>query len=80
MERNENMIAALHRERDVYVRQGLTDRVQQVDEQLRYYGDDTAPEVPQGRSGREAAQQTADGPQKAPGGRGRSTGRTAKPE
>jgi hypothetical protein len=35
---NDNMIAALKRERIGYVRRGLTDRVRQVDEQLAHYG------------------------------------------
>lgn len=62
--RNENMIAALKRERAGYVARGLDDRVGQVDEQLRHYGyDPEAPSPgggPQGRSGRESQQQTAD--------------------
>lgn len=59
MARNENMIAALKRERAVYVNAGDQDRVDQVDESLRHYGYE-APEAdgPQGRT--QAPQQTAD--------------------
>ncbi|MFE3857786.1 hypothetical protein ACFXPN_42445 [Streptomyces griseorubiginosus] len=38
MARNENMIAALKRERAIYVSQGDEDRVRQVDESLAHYG------------------------------------------
>lgn len=38
MARNENMIAALRRERAVYVGRGDDERVRQVDEQLTHYG------------------------------------------
>lgn len=38
MQRNENMIAALKRERAAYVAHGEEDRVRQVDEQLLHYG------------------------------------------
>lgn len=37
-ERNENMIAALKRERAGYVARGLEERVAEVDEQLAHYG------------------------------------------
>jgi hypothetical protein len=63
MARDENMIAALKRERAVYESRGDTDRVKQVDEQLRHYqGDDEAPDSgePEGRTGPESAQRTAD--------------------
>lgn len=58
------MIAALLRERDAYVRRGQDDRVRQVDEQLAHYGHE--PEQadedagPQGRTGTDERQQTAD--------------------
>lgn len=55
--RNEKMIAALRREREGLAALGKTDRVAQVDEQLKYYGyqpDDEGKAVrtqlPQGRS------------------------------
>lgn len=61
---DDNMIAALKRERAVYESRGETDRVRQVDEQLRHYqgGEDAAPadEEPAGRSGAEETQRTAD--------------------
>lgn len=64
MARDENMIAALKRERAVYESRGDDDRVRQVDEQLRHYQGEgaEAPEgdEPQGRTGPEAAQRTAD--------------------
>ncbi|MEU9220143.1 hypothetical protein AB0D47_26800 [Streptomyces sp. NPDC048376] len=41
MARNENMIAALKRERALYVSQGDDARVAQVDESLKYYGYET---------------------------------------
>lgn len=61
--RDENMIAALKRERATYVARGDDDRVRQVDEQLRHYGHN--PEAsedngPQGRTGPDGQQQTAD--------------------
>ena len=60
---DDNMIAALKRERAVYVSRGDDDRVRQVDEQLKHYGH--KPEVseddgPQGRTGPDAQQQTAE--------------------
>lgn len=60
MTTNDNMIAALLRERDTYERQGKTDRVRQVDEQLKHYGYEPEAEAeaePQGRT--ETPQQTA---------------------
>ena len=62
MARDENMIAALKRERAGYVARGDEDRARQVDEQLARYGYEPAGEgvVPQGRTA--APQQTADGP------------------
>ncbi|MFJ8842943.1 hypothetical protein ACIRFF_08575 [Streptomyces cyaneofuscatus] len=68
--RDENMIAALKRERAAYVAHGKDDRVKQVDDQLRRLGynpqgeDETG--GPQGRTPQDPAQQTADqntGPQ-----------------
>jgi len=56
--RNENMIAALKRERAGYVARGLDDRVRQVDEQLEHYGYTPEDDGPQGRT--QAPQQTAD--------------------
>lgn len=54
MARDEKMIAALQRERTAYVARGDTDRVRQVDEQLKHYGYDAdaagAEQVPQGRT------------------------------
>ncbi|MFF6825047.1 hypothetical protein [Streptomyces longwoodensis] len=69
MARNENMIAALKRERAIYVNAGDEDRIKQVDDSLRHYGydpdnagDDSAPagegDGPQGRTS--TPQQTAD--------------------
>ncbi|KOG73549.1 hypothetical protein ADK77_08455 [Streptomyces antibioticus] len=62
MTRNENMIAALKRERAIYVNAGDEDRIRQVDESLAHYGYDVAGDAeqdgPQGRSS--APQQTAD--------------------
>jgi len=58
MARDENMIAALKRERAVYVSQGDGDRVSQVDESLRHYGYDAEQDGPQERT--TAPQQTAD--------------------
>jgi hypothetical protein len=61
MARDENMIAALKRERASYVAQGKIDRVDQVDEQLRHHGyePDSEPEKePKGRTS--TPQQTAD--------------------
>jgi hypothetical protein len=58
MARDENMIAALKRERAVYVSQGDEDRVRQVDESLTHYGYDAGQDGPQERT--TAPQQTAD--------------------
>lgn len=58
MASNKNMIAALLRERDGYVRQGLEDRVRQVDEQLEHHGYKPEKDEPQGRT--QVPQQTAD--------------------
>ncbi|MET7679392.1 hypothetical protein [Streptomyces sp. NPDC005423] len=58
MARDENMIAALKRERAVYVSQGDGDRVRQVDESLRHYGYDAEQDGPQDRT--TAPQQMAD--------------------
>lgn len=71
MARDENMIAALQRERAGYETRGLTDRVRQVDEQLAHYGDKrqaVGDDGPQGRTAADPKQQTADGdgPQPAP--------------
>lgn len=63
--RDENMIAALLRERDVYQRQGKKDRVEQVDDQLRHLGhspdsEDQGDREPVGRTPADPGQQTAD--------------------
>lgn len=63
--RDENMIAALKRERANYVTRGYEDRVRQVDEQLKHYGYEGAQDAdpaaaPVGRTG-SAGQQTAEG-------------------
>ncbi|MFC8438034.1 hypothetical protein ACFUJT_07530 [Streptomyces griseoincarnatus] len=69
MPRNENMIAALKRERAIYVSQGDEDRVRQVDESLKHYGytpdgDAPASDGDDGQTGPQdrttAPQQTAD--------------------
>lgn len=70
MARDENMIAALKRERAGYVARGDTDRVAQVDEELTKYGydgvqdaDPNAPVEPKGRTaspGRQTTAQRAD--------------------
>ncbi|MGA5486698.1 hypothetical protein ACPCK1_02855 [Streptomyces pseudogriseolus] len=69
MPRNENMIAALKRERAIYVSQGDEDRVRQVDESLKHYGytpdgDSPALDGDDGQTGPQdrttAPQQTAD--------------------
>lgn len=64
MARDENMIAALKRERAGYVARGLDGRVAEVDEQLTHYGyeptaatDDKG--APKGRTTPEGAKQTA---------------------
>lgn len=62
MASNDNMIAALLREREGYERRGLKDRVGQVDEQLKHYGHDAKAGKASGPKGRTAPpQQTADG-------------------
>ncbi|MFD8581511.1 hypothetical protein ACFV2A_01340 [Streptomyces californicus] len=61
--RDENMVAALRRERAAYVAQGKDDRVEQVDDQLRRLGaavDPDGGEGPQDRTPDDPAQQTAD--------------------
>ncbi|WP_405549692.1 hypothetical protein [Streptomyces microflavus] len=61
--RDENMIAALRRERVKYVAEGKDDRVEQVDDQLRRLGFTPGDEEsggPQGRTAQDPAQQTAD--------------------
>ncbi|GGZ80269.1 hypothetical protein ACFOOM_07595 [Streptomyces echinoruber] len=57
----DQQIAALKRERAGYVARGLKDRVAQVDKEIaRLRGEGTSEdEAPQGRSGPQAAQQTA---------------------
>lgn len=61
MARDENMIAALKRERATYVAAGDDDRVRQVDESLKHYGyepdGDSEQDGPKGRTS--APQQTA---------------------
>ncbi len=63
--RDENMIAALKRERAVYVSRGDTDRVAQVDEQLKHYGHEpekaAEAEAPAGRTAKPRASTTAEG-------------------
>jgi hypothetical protein len=65
--KDENMIAALKRERAVYVGRGDDDRVRQVDEQLKHYGcedaQDAVPGVEEAPKGRTATggKQTAEG-------------------
>lgn len=66
MVRDEGMIAALKRERATYVSRGDTDRVKQVDEQLKHHGyegtqdaDPGAVVEPQGRTST-AGQRTAE--------------------
>jgi hypothetical protein len=67
MARNDTMIAALRREREVYVQRGLDDRVHQVDEQLEHYGYTGGPDGSDGPQGRtEAPKQTADAGKPAP--------------
>jgi hypothetical protein len=63
MPRNENMIAALKRERAGYAARGDADRVAQVDEQIRAYGGEPPAEQPEGRQ--VPPQQTADDEPKA---------------
>lgn len=60
---DDNMIAALKRERATYVARGDDDRVRQVDEQLKHYGykpDASDDDGPQGRTGPDGQQHTAD--------------------
>ncbi|MBL7494468.1 hypothetical protein I6A60_01905 [Frankia sp. AgB1.9] len=66
MDRNENMISALRRERAAYAARGLTDRVAQVDEQLAHHGDAPEPagDAPAGRQTPAAKQQKAAAPAK----------------
>lgn len=80
--RDENMIAALKRERAGYVARGLDDRVAQVDEQLKSHGydgvqDPAAEDIPHGRTAGE--QQTADADDKPAAGARRSTKAPGKP-
>ncbi|MFE7966135.1 hypothetical protein ACFU0X_24385 [Streptomyces cellulosae] len=67
MPRNENMIAALKRERAIYVSQGDEDRVRQVDESLKHYGytpDGDAPApAPDGDDGQTGPQDRTTAPQ-----------------
>lgn len=70
MSRNENMIAALKRERALYVARGEDERVIQVDEQLRHYGYEPAQAAvtepdggPKGRTA-QGGQRTADATKK----------------
>lgn len=71
MARNDNMVAALLRERAAYAARGDQDRVEQVNEQLRHYGatddeindtpggtDDKTVGGPNGRAGRGSRQRT----------------------
>ena len=79
MARDENMIAALKRERAVYASRGESDRVAQVDEQLRRYGYTGAQEAgpaaladpPQGRTAA-GGRQTAEGGQGKPAATGKA--------
>lgn len=73
-ERYDNMIAALKRERAAYVAAGKTDRVEQVDEQLRHYGYEGEQDAtvdpaggPVGRTSKSGRQRTADADKPAPG-------------
>lgn len=67
MASNDNMIAALLRERDGYVRRNLDDRVKQVDEQLGHLGYAPEGEQRKGPKGRSSTpQQTADQGKKPP--------------
>lgn len=77
MARNERMIAALLRERDGLARQGKTDRVALVDEQLQFYGYEPAEkpaEEPAGEKPAEAPVEKVDPKKQAP------QGRSAKPQ
>jgi hypothetical protein len=69
MARNDNMIAALLRERANYENRGKTDRVRQVDKQLKHYGYSPEGDDNDGPQGRTATpQQTAaQGQQQTPG-------------
>ncbi|MER5622499.1 hypothetical protein ABT061_15790 [Streptosporangium sp. NPDC002544] len=83
MARDENMIAALKRERATYVSRGEDDRVAQVDEQLKHYGyegtqdaDPGAVVEPQGRTST-AGQRTAESGTPAEGEQAAQTGATS---
>lgn len=82
MARDENMIAALLRERANYVAQGKTDRVGLVDEQLKHHGYEPADENdgPQGRTA--PPKQTGDGraPAKKTAAKKTAAGKPAAPE
>lgn len=80
MARDENMIAALKRERAGYVARGDEDRVRQVDEQLAHHGYEPEDEQsePQGRTA--APQQTADGPAPAKKAASKRAAAPPKPE
>lgn len=70
MARDEQMIAALKRERATYVARGLDDRVAQVDEQLAHYGYEGGEEkAPQGRKSTAETKQTADASDGTEGGK-----------
>ncbi len=58
MASNDNMLAALKRERAGYVARGMDDRVAQVDEQIARLGGDPEADGPQGRTA--PPQQTAE--------------------
>ncbi|MGA5472529.1 hypothetical protein ACPCUK_27620 [Streptomyces arboris] len=61
--RDENMVAALRRERAAYVAKGKDDRVAQVDDQLSRLGytpEDQETGGPKGRTSQDPTQQTAD--------------------
>ncbi len=84
---DQNMIAGLLREREAYVRSDNTERVAQVDEQLKHYGytgDDPGAEqatgmaaTPQGRTAT-GDQQTAEGDTEAKPARRTGTRTTGK--
>lgn len=82
MARDENMIAALLRERANYVAQGKTDRVSQVDKQLAHHGYKQTDENagPQGRTA--PPKQTGDGkaPAKKTAVKKTAAGKPADPE
>ena len=67
MASNDNMIAALLRERANYENRGKQDRVRQVDKQLKHYGYTPEPDEADGPQGRTAPpQQTANQGQQQP--------------